>query len=414
MGEPDAANRASAEKTDADLPLPIDKQTPAEFAGATPPRAVRWIGLLAIAALLVMAGGIIGIYFQPPGLQAALRGLDLEPGGGTSTPIARPVDAWSEAAATRPTATTVVALGALLPRGDVAAVAPPFGASDARLDTILVSEGERVARGQLLATLDNRVMLEAARDTAEADLAAAKARLAQARADTSATIDELRAAVRRAEAAAENARSDYDRALSLRSRDVVSQATLDQRLAARDQADRAVEEAQAQLSRFTSGALDDQPEVLVALRERDAAQARRAAAERDLARAEIPAPIDGAVIRIDARPGETPPADGVMILGDIDQMTAKIEIYQTEVRRVSVGDPVTITAAALPQPLQGEITRIGLEVRRQARIDDDPAANTDARIVEAWAALAPESSVIASRYTNLQVIARIETGEEGR
>src|ERR687897_2329 len=37
---------------------------------------------------LVALGGFVGIYFQPPGLQKLMAMLELQPGGGTSSPIA--------------------------------------------------------------------------------------------------------------------------------------------------------------------------------------------------------------------------------------------------------------------------------------------------------------------------------------
>ena len=50
-------------------------------------------------------------------------------------------------------------------------------------------------------------------------------------------------------------------------------------------------------------------------------------------------------------------------------------------------------------------------VRRQSEIGQDPAANTDARVVEVIVKLDQPSSQIASRFTNLQVEARIEKKE---
>jgi len=58
-----------------------------------------------------------------------------------------------------------------------------------------------------------------------------------------------------------------------------------------------------------------------------------------------------------------------------------VEIYQTQIGKVEVGATVKLTADALPQPLHGTVTQIGLEVGRQTVVDADPAANTDARVV---------------------------------
>ena len=69
-----------------------------------------------------------------------------------------------------------------------------------------------------------------------------------------------------------------------------------------------------------------------------------------------------------------------------------------------------VTAEALPQRLKGSVIRIGLEVGRQTVVDANPAANTDARVVKVTVALAPDSSSLAQRFTNLQVTARITSG----
>lgn len=38
------------------------------------------------------------------------------------------------------------------------------------------------------------------------------------------------------------------------------------------------------------------------------------------------------------RPGERPGTDGILDLGEIDRMQAEVEIYQTRIGEVSVGD----------------------------------------------------------------------------
>jgi HlyD family secretion protein len=73
---------------------------------------------------------------------------------------------------------------------------------------------------------------------------------------------------------------------------------------------------------------------------------------------------------------------------------------------------VELTAEALPQPLKGTVTRIGLEVGRQTVVDASPAALTDARVVEVTVSLEPDSARIAARFTNLQVTARIAVEAE--
>ena len=56
-----------------------------------------------------------------------------------------------------------------------------------------------------------------------------------------------------------------------------------------------------------------------------------------------------------------------------------------------------------------EQTYIGLTVGRQGLISSDSAANTDARVIRVSVALDEPSTQIAARFTNLEVIARIDT-----
>jgi HlyD family secretion protein len=64
--------------------------------------------------------------------------------------------------------------------------------------------------------------------------------------------------------------------------------------------------------------------------------------------------------------------------------------------------------------LRGQVDSIGLTVGRQGLISDDAAENKDARVIRVLVALDTESSAIAARYTNLEVIARIDTAAAAR
>ena len=94
-------------------------------------------------------------------------------------------------------------------------------------------------------------------------------------------------------------------------------------------------------------------------------------------------------------------------LGDIDRMQAELEVYQTDVRRVDLGQPVELSAEALDAPLTGVVSRIGLEVEGQSVLADDPAAHADARVVRVAVSLDAESSRRARGFTGLEVIGRI-------
>ena len=373
-------------------------------------RVLRPLRLVPLLMALMMLGGVVGLYFQPPGVRLVMGWLGLQPGGGTATPIAVPAPP-REAGAIASAPKVVAGLGKLLPEGEVVTIAPPFGAGDARLSSLRVKEGDWVERDTILATLDNERPLLAALQSARATVAAREASLAQARASVLASRGEAQASLARAEATAANAVREFDRIEQLRRSGYAADATYEQRRTARDEAAREVERLRATLSRF-AGDADTQPDVLVAARNLATAQAEQVRAAADLEKAYVRAPVAATVLTIHVRPGEKPGAVGIMNIGNIAEMKADVEIYQTQIGQVMVGDAVEITAEALAKPLHGRVSRIGLEVGRQTLIDANPAANTDARVVKVSVTLDQPSSEAASRYTNLQVLARIAVGRQ--
>jgi HlyD family secretion protein len=399
-----------------DLPLEAVDRSSGPILSEKEPlsRRLKNMRIIPLFLLCIAFGGIAGLYFQPPGLQLAMRTLGLEPSAGTSSPIAVPLNHTAIAEidpSVVPGPDKVIGLRALIPDGDVATIAPPFGSGDARVSVLLVEEGESVTAGTTLAVLDNEAPYKAASEAAEANVALREASLQQTRASIQASLEEARASLGSAQAAARNARKDYERAQSLIERGTISEAVLDQRRATSDQAARVVEQARATLSRYDTGDIETQVDVVVAARNFDAAKAALTQAQRDLEKAYVRAPLTGTVLKIHVHPGEKPGAEGVMNIGNIERMTAEVEVYQTQIGDVNLGDPVNITANALPTPLSGTVSQIGLEVERQTLIDDDPAANTDARIVEVTVMLNEASSNIAARFTNLQVVATIQVGD---
>ena len=247
----------------------------------------------------------------------------------------------------------------------------------------------------------------------QSEVVAVKDKLKAASQEVSARVSQVAACkdmLAKAEAASLNARLDFERATDLVARGIYTKSSLDQRLAVRDQALQEVAKARATLARFDVADMETQADVVLATRNVESAKAELVRAEADLEKAYIRAPTDGTVLTINTRAGEKPGTQGIMTFGNIDEMMAEIEIYQTLIGAVAIGDPVTIVADALPRPLHGKVTRIGLEVGRQTLTETTPAANTDARVVKVYVDLDPVSTAMARPFTNLQVTARIETG----
>ena len=369
----------------------------------------RWL-LILLIPVFMFTGAVMGMYFQPAGLQKFYELTGLQPGGGSDKPIALPPDIeLPPKLAETMLPTDVIGLARVLPRGDISIVAAPYGAGDARVAEILVAVGDAVEKGVPLAWLDNRSALESAVLMAEANLAIREAGLMQTRAAVQASRDEAQAARDQAVANAAEAVSNLARTEELFQRKVATEVTLDAARTAAEGAELAVTRAEATLKRFVSLALDDQPDVVVAVRNVDAARAELARAKLDLSRAMVVAPIAGTILDIHATPGQRPPTEGIMEMGDTRQMMAEVEVWQDRISAVEVGQPVELAAAALGQTLRGTVDRIGLTVGRQGMISDDAAENKDARVIRVLVALDQASSKVAGRLVNLEVIARIDT-----
>ena len=136
--------------------------------------------LVPLVMVSLFTGAVIGMYFQPPALKAFFGVTGLKPGGGTSTPIAtaiQQVQTLQEVAVV--SEGDIVALGRIMPRGDVISIAPPFGAGDARIASLDVAVGDIVRKGDTLAVLDNRAQLQSAVEAAQATVTIRQANLLQ-------------------------------------------------------------------------------------------------------------------------------------------------------------------------------------------------------------------------------------------
>ena len=245
---------------------------------------------------------------------------------------------------------------------------------------LLVQEGDAIVAGQVLGVLDSHDELVAVVAQADARLRLAQARLQQVRAGAkSADVAAQRADIARLERESANARLEYDRARQLEAAQVVSQSSLDaSRLAAEAQVQR-LEQARQRLV-----SLDEVREVDVAVAEQEvgSAQADLQRARAELARASVRSPADGHVLAIAAWPGEEVGPDGIMTVARTGRMYVFAEVPEDDVRRLSVGQRAVVRAESLPTPLGGVIDHLGTVVTKNTTLPVDPAAFSDARIVE--------------------------------
>lgn len=398
-------------ENDAGLPLVDTGVTKADAAQVPNASGRSRLFLIPAFVATLFTGAVIGMYFQPPGLRVFFNATGLEPGAGTDTPIAVAIQQVSSQKQVAVVSEgDVVALGRIIPRGDVTSVATPSGAGDARIAELRVTIGAKVEMNDILAVLDNLPQLQSAVASAEAELRVREASLAQTRASNTASRAEAQASVDRAEATSKAAQSELDRITALFQRGVTTRSEFDQVVARANEAGRDVERARATLSRYATGSETVQADIAVAEANLGAARAELARAQQDLERAYVRAPARGTVLDINVRTGERPGTAGIIDLGDTSQMTVEAEVYQTMIGRVTIGDPVVISADALRDDLTGVVSAIGLEIGRQSITSDDPAANTDARVVDVIIILDPASSEKATTFTNLETIVRIDAG----
>ena len=349
----------------------------------------------------------------------------------------------AQAAMVTSSITTVTALGRLEPQGEAINLIAPTASQENRVDQLLVDEGDRVEAGQAIAVLDNRDRLQAALQKAQEQVQVARAQLAQVEAGAKsgeiaaqqAEIARLEAAqagdfsgqqtvVARLEAEVENARVEYERYESLYQRGGISASERDARQLTYTTAQRQLQEAQASLDRIqtTSRRQIDQAratldqiaevrpvDVAAAEAEVEAAIAAVAEAEANLAQATVRSPQAGQILKIHTRPGEKIADEGIATLGQTQRMQVVAEVYQSDINQLKVGQPAEITSTVFPETLQGTVDRIGLQVQPQRVVNEDPAANIDARVIEVFIALDETASQAVAGLTNLQVTATIET-----
>jgi HlyD family secretion protein len=253
----------------------------------------------------------------------------------------------------------VAALGRLDPRGEIRQVAAPISGigGSPRLTRLLVREGQAVAAGQLLAEFDTAPKLQAER------------RLLLARI------------------------SNLDSRLSLQRRDIERYRRL------------------ARSGAIASADLDTRETDLLALQgQLQEARAELETIEADLLLTELRAPIAGTVLRLHAREGERPGDQGVLDLGASHRMEALVEVYESDIARVRLGQPVSLTSehGGFSGTLQGQVLRISPQVRQREVLSTDPTQDADARIVEVRVALDADAAQKVRSLSGLKVIARFQ------
>lgn len=282
---------------------------------------------------------------------------------------------------------TVSATGAVSPVREAALGFNTTGS----ITQLNVKQGDQVKAGQLLAKLDTRALdlslaqadasltaaqakLDQLKSPAPADVAAAQstvtsaeAALAQLKSPTQNDLIIAKANVDKAKAALDRAQADYDRVGGatnpmigmLPQSMALQQATTDYQsaLAAYNrqvtptnsqltQAQSAVDQARANLSKLTNPSPTD---LKAAQANVDQARAARDLAQARVDDAVLKAPFDGIVTHVDYDLGSyAPVGKPVMGVADMSELRVKLNIDETDIARVQVGQDTTVDLDAYP------------------------------------------------------------------
>lgn len=224
-----------------------------------------------------------------------------------------------------------------------------------QITDLYVKEGDHVKRGQLLAKLWNVqeaasvAGMTASMHTQQANLAAQEAALGTARANVqrdTAQLAQITQDWRRAQALYEDqllARSDFD----------AKQATY--------------KTAEAQLAVSQASLKQVQAQVQAQQAQIRQATASLSSAKDALSRTEFTSPLDGIVTYLPVHVGDTvvmgiqnSPGSVLMRVADMSVVTADVQVDETDIANVHVGQPATITIDAFgDQTFPAHVTEVG-------------------------------------------------------
>lgn len=268
---------------------------------------------------------------------------------------------------------------------------------------VLVKEGDRVTKGQALIEIDSRdaeARLASARakvETAKSRVSAAEARVAQLVARPRAEdLAEAKALVEARGAALSDAKGRLDRLMKVTDRGTAAneQPALEFAVAF---ASANLADAKAKLTRVEAGTYPE--DLAVAKSDVRTASSELAATESDLALAEtarelliVRAPIDGTILKLDARPGEYkaagPNSTALLRLGDISTLHIRTDIDELDSWRFdSAGKAVASIRGGSRLQVPLRFVRIVPDVAPKRTLTGENGERIDTRVMQVIYAL---------------------------
>ncbi|UJB71403.1 biotin/lipoyl-binding protein [Acaryochloris sp. 'Moss Beach'] len=341
----------------------------------------------------------------------------------------------------------VVARGKIIPEFGVIKVSVS-NAEDSRVNQLLVKEGDRVRKDQVIATLqgaDRRredlkaalanVKLSQARlikakqgDAKPGGIAAQQAVVIRLKTQLPVEIKQKEAEIVSAQASLREAALTYQRRRQLYQQGAISRAEVD---TAREEFETTRATLAAQIASLEQTVTTLKAQIqeekarlaeLQQIRPIDVtiaqAELQRALIEVEQRRADyddtqVQAPIPGQILRINTKVGEQVNTQlGIVDLGRTEQMYVLAEVYETDITKINKGQRATILSeyGGFKGEIQGVVDDVGLQIdpRTLSTGNNNPTTDENARIVNVSIRIDQDDSPIVAGLTNMQVRVTID------
>jgi HlyD family secretion protein len=241
--------------------------------------------------------------------------------------------------------------GQIKPKTYVNIGATSFG----RITHLYVKEGDRVHKGDILARVES-VQPESTVDAQQAAIASSRTDIAS----YVAAENTAQANIAEAKADLEQKKFDFDRAQALYKDQLIAKQDFDSKKAAFDMSDATVAQRVAALAQARAQTASQRAHLDQAVASQ---RANFDALDKTISRA----PFDGLVTNVPVREGETvvvgiQNAEGstLLTLADMSVITAEVKVDETDIVNLRLGQSADVTVDALPgRTFKGHVTEVG-------------------------------------------------------
>jgi len=246
---------------------------------------------------------------------------------------------------------SVSGTGQIKPKTYVNIGATSFG----RITHLYVKEGDHVRKGDILARVES-VQPEATVDAQQATIASSKTDIAS----YIAAENTAQANIAEAKADLEQKKLDFDRAQALYKDQLIAKQDFDAKKAAYDVSAATVDQRVAALAQAKAQTESQRGHLNQAVASQ---RANFDALDKTISRA----PFNGLVTNVPVREGETvvvgiqnSEGSTILTLADMSVITAEVKVDETDIVNIAMGQPADVTVDALPGRIfKGHVTEVG-------------------------------------------------------